>query len=1394
MAFSRYSKNNVIVKKFDGTNWVQVGTTLKINGNPDQLSLRFESSKPQVAVAANGKITVVQFITNKWDTLGAADFNAGQSGKVKMFKNADLQVFAQEQGDGKILKYNSWTNIGSNVDKYEIYKLTQSDTGTYRCVVSNDFGSVVSNSVKIGNPKDCDLPTVTYFNGLYTEGCLGDTTILRVAATKATSYQWQKDVGGNWVDITGKTKDTLIFSSLVVGNEGMYRCKVSNSNGDIYTTETNVHSQNCTKPIFTQDVVAKSIYCQGEYAYVQTSAKRATSYTFQKKTGSNWNNVGGGGYYYGYGYYGYDSYSLFIHLLSIADTGYYRCAATNNFGTTYSNEFKVSLQLCTPPDMLTNPQDLTSCIYERDSSKITAGRATSYQWEINVLGWRLDQSIPVNAQRYDVINANNKTYVAVANDNIGVQVYQYDGHTLTAFGTTNKCARTFVERVELIEAGTDLYYTITSGTYAWPNNDWWSGLITELFKYNGTDWVPSSDFDVNFWNNKMVYKRYENEGNIFQCGTDADGNIDIQQLVNGQYKSLPYLDNVPMQYNWSWTRNINYTKAFFADGFFVVMYVDQNHDLRCKNYSIMYNEWQKFGLDDVIASDVSNFDVKTDEEGTVYLVYTKFGKGNWEDYYKMNSKKLISKWGSWQDMSAECNTRQAIMEAESPDNWDFWGHYWYPDLKLDLVRGMPVVLYNGSGFRLNYGVWEYMPYNKIYYMQALGNDGTSPYGVNVYGSWWRGTGSINIQKFDTYQGWKAIKNEIYPELKFTKAAQSDTGYYRCVATNQWGSTPSNKCRMDASDCRMPQIKWQPHNECYNHLQSLWVDAELVTTYQWQKKVGNTFQNMTGYNDNSVKFPTNSGANYGVYRCSLTNKNGTVYTDTVVADTNMCKGPEIVTDPVNTNACIGSAGTFNVTDKLGMSYQWWKLDFSSGWSNVGSPLIAPGFTWFFDVAMEGSSPIVAFGNAKKDDKLSVKKYDVATYSYRYLGNETISDSSAYLFSIAMKDKYPYVAYSEGKGRISVKKFDGAKWTYVGTKGISPYNVYACVLKIEGNNIYLGYIDNNKNVSVLKFDGTNWNFVGSPKFAVVDVTNSLKRLDLEVVNDVPYISYRDANNSNKAAVKKFDGSAWVYVGSNGVSSGAATDVSMCMKGTNPIIAFADVSDSSKVSVYQYNGTTWSIMGTKGISSPYAENVDIQMGYDNPYIAYNYTKNGSRGWVKKYDGSSWKTYGDSSFSKKDVYQIALRMSDNLPYVGYLGKENNIRVSVKMLGTWEMITNGTSKSYSVTSTTKPDYTLYRCLVMNNVYGVYSKPALLISCITDVNEIDNSIYFTAYPNPANNNLILETDQRNAEYILIDAIGQTVGRGVINGVTQINVDHLAGGVYFVKLLNSNKAISISVIH
>jgi hypothetical protein len=74
-------------------------------------------------------------------------------------------------------------------------------------------------------------------------------------------------------------------------------------------------------------------------------------------------------------------------------------------------------------------------------------------------------------------------------------------------------------------------------------------------------------------------------------------------------------------------------------------------------------------------------------------------------------------------------------------------------------------------------------------------------------------------------------------------------------------------------------------------------------------------------------------------------------------------------------------------------------------------------------------------------------------------------------------------------------------------------------------------------------------------------------------IPYVAYMDGANSNRATIKKFNGSSWETLGS-ALSDGEANYTSMAIDSNDiPYIAYRNYAGSNtKVTVMKWNGTSW------------------------------------------------------------------------------------------------------------------------------------------------------------------------------------------------------------------------------
>ncbi len=96
----------------------------------------------------------------------------------------------------------------------------------------------------------------------------------------------------------------------------------------------------------------------------------------------------------------------------------------------------------------------------------------------------------------------------------------------------------------------------------------------------------------------------------------------------------------------------------------------------------------------------------------------------------------------------------------------------------------------------------------------------------------------------------------------------------------------------------------------------------------------------------------------------------------------------------------------------------------------------------------------------------------------------------------------------------------------------------------------------------------------------------------------------------------------------------------------------------------------------------------------------------------------------------------------------------------------------------------LYTYCVLAEYADGIAAPACIVVELTDA-VIENEVAFAIYPNPVNNTLFVEGDAEYS-YIMFNGMGQKVAEGTATGNTQINVNGMTKGVYFLRLTSGTQ--------
>jgi hypothetical protein len=253
---------------------------------------------------------------------------------------------------------------------------------------------------------------------------------------------------------------------------------------------------------------------------------------------------------------------------------------------------------------------------------------------------------------------------------------------------------------------------------------------------------------------------------------------------------------------------------------------------------------------------------------------------------------------------------------------------------------------------------------------------------------------------------------------------------------------------------------------------------------------------------------------------------------------------------------------------------------ASWDLVGTRRFSSGRPRYVSLSIDGTTPYAAFQDDEKGNNLVVMKYTGSGASgWEYVGPSAgLTENSAIYISLCIDSSHvPYVAYMDGDNgaKATVRVFNSVAndWDPVGTAGFSTGLAYDVSLCLDGDGVpYVVYED-----ASLAYQAVARKYTGSgvTGWAAVDADSEPSTgeatwcsLDIDA-NNVPYVAYRDGDNSDKLTVKKFNGTSWVLVGgSAGISAGAVDYVSLCLDQLgNPVVGYSDANSAGKATVLKF-----------------------------------------------------------------------------------------------------------------------------------------------------------------------------------------------------------------------------------
>lgn len=251
---------------------------------------------------------------------------------------------------------------------------------------------------------------------------------------------------------------------------------------------------------------------------------------------------------------------------------------------------------------------------------------------------------------------------------------------------------------------------------------------------------------------------------------------------------------------------------------------------------------------------------------------------------------------------------------------------------------------------------------------------------------------------------------------------------------------------------------------------------------------------------------------------------------------------------------------------------------------------------------------------------------------------------------------------------------------------------------------------------------WSTVGSTAFSPGDAEYTSIAIG---TNDTPFVAFRDAANSFKQTVMKYNSTSWVSIGT-GISAGNSSYSELTINSTGtPYLAYGDGANSG-VTVLSYNNTSWSAVGSAGFSGFSSPGHKITVdNNDTPYVVFDYNNtNAAR--VMKYNGSSWVYVGSAFNGSAARYAGIVFDSNNDPYVAFNDAGNSNKATVKKYNGSSWTTVG-SAGFSA--------------------GVVSDMSFAIS--------DNDTLYLSYRDAGNSNKLTVMKYNGSSWVAVGSAGVT---------------------------------------
>ena len=320
---------------------------------------------------------------------GFADFEVSTDGSAPAY---------QWQVSGDVGKM--WNNITSETrKKLTVGVSSETNRKMYRCLVSENGYSAVSNSALLTMNNNV-VKSVSGTSNVSLK--LGETALLsmNVNSSYSLEYQWQSDSSGSWTDLVGANSLSYPFRASAYSQAGLYRLKISNGNGYLYSPNVSV---NILHDVEITGNASDAYAHNGESVSFSVGYIGDGTVTFKwqysSDNGKTWNEIT-------------KSNSATLQIVDVnteMDGRLFRCVISNEWSETVSEP--VSLRVYEAVSIEKQPQD----------AETWSGHPATFSVEVRAIGdvtyqWQRSYAYASRYNWSDISDATSSSYTQDSSD------------------------------------------------------------------------------------------------------------------------------------------------------------------------------------------------------------------------------------------------------------------------------------------------------------------------------------------------------------------------------------------------------------------------------------------------------------------------------------------------------------------------------------------------------------------------------------------------------------------------------------------------------------------------------------------------------------------------------------------------------------------------------------------------------------------------------------------------------------------------------------------------------------------------------------------------------------------------------------------------------------------